>query len=169
MEVRLAGLVPNSNANGLGLRDVIFAQGCSHGCKECFNKHTWDPKGGKACDCDEIIAQCVDRSYLAGVTFSGGDPLEQPQAFAYIAQGLKKHNINIWCYTGYTWEELMELAKTNQYIMDLLKNIDTLVDGPYISSLHDENIEWRGSSNQRIIDVVQSLKQHKVVIDNRFK
>ena len=169
MEVRLAGLVPNSNANGLGTRDVLFAQGCSHACPDCFNKHTWDFSGGKLCDCDELIKQCADRTYLAGVTFSGGDPFDQPEAFAYIAQGLKKYNINIWSYTGYTWEQLMKLSSQKPSIKQLLENIDTLIDGPYITNLHSEDLEWRGSSNQRIIDVQQSLKTGKIVIDNRFK
>lgn len=169
MQIRLAGVLPNSNANGLGLRKVFFSQGCSHACPDCFNKHTWDFNGGKMCDCDELIAQTADESYLAGVTFSGGDPFDQPEPFAYLAKGLKKHNINIWCYTGYTWEQLIKLSETNPSIKDLLNNIDTLIDGPFIKEKLSEEIEFRGSSNQRIIDVKESLKNNQVVIDKRFK
>lgn len=169
MQIRLAGIVANSNANGLGLRDVFFSQGCSHGCPDCFNKHTWSFTGGKMCDCDELIKQTIDRSYLAGVTFSGGDPFDQPEPFAYIAKALHAANINIWCFTGYTWEQLIELSKNNVHIKTLLENIDTLIDGPFIKDKMSEEIEFRGSSNQRIIDVQESLKQQQVVVDKRFK
>jgi len=121
------------------------------------------------CDCDELIAQTAEETYLAGVTFSGGDPFDQPEPFAYLAIGLKKHNINIWCYTGYTWEELLRLCNTKPGVKDLLEHVDTIVDGMFQKELMDDSIEFRGSSNQRIIDVKESLKQNKVVIDTRFK
>lgn len=120
-------------------------------------------------DLDEEIAKTIDASYLAGVTFSGGDPFDQPEPFAYLAKALKKAHINIWSYTGYTWEQLRELSKTNVHIKELLENIDVLVDGPFIKELMDENIEFRGSKNQRIINVQDSLKENKVVINKNFK
>jgi len=169
MEIRLAGILPNSNANGPGLRKVFFSQGCIHHCPDCFNKHTWDFNGGKMCDCDELIKTTLDETYLAGITFSGGDPFDQPEPFAYMAQQFKKHNLNIWCYTGYTWEELLRLSKTRKGVKELLENIDTVVDGEFKKELMDDSIEFRGSNNQRIIDVQNSLKQDKVIIDTRFK
>ena len=168
MKIRLASIL-ESSANGPGLRKVFFSQGCSHGCPECFNKHTWDFKGGAEVDVDEEIAKTVDASYLAGVTFSGGDPFDQPEPFAYLAKELKKHKINIWAYTGYTWEQLLELAKTNAHINDMIHNIDVIVDGPFVKDLMSEDIELRGSSNQRIIMVQESLKQNKVVLNKEFK
>lgn len=169
MQIRLAGILPNSNANGLGLRKAIFSQGCSHACPDCFNKHTWDFKGGRICDCDEIIKDILDETYLAGVTFTGGDPFDQPEPFAYIAKAIHPKNINIWCYTGYTWEELIHIAKTNKAVDELLHNIDTLVDGTFKSEFVSDEIEFRGSSNQRIIDVQKSLSQKSIIIDKRFK
>ncbi len=168
MKIRLASIL-ESNANGPGLRKVFFAQGCSHACPDCFNKHTWDFKGGALVDVDEEVAKTIDASYLAGVTFSGGDPFDQPEPFAYLAKELKKNKINIWSYTGYTWEQLMGLIKTNIYIKELLNNIDVLVDGPFIKELADDNIEYRGSKNQRIINVQDSLKENKVVLNKNFK
>lgn len=168
MKIRLAGIVPNSNSNGPGLRDVIFSQGCSHHCPYCFNKHTWDFNLGKICDCDKIIKQCIDRTYLSGITFSGGDPFDQPEPFAYIAKQLKKHHINIWCYTGYTFEQLITLSKNNKNIRQLLNNIDILVDGPFINSKKSTDIQFRGSTNQRIINIKQSLKNKKVIIDIKY-
>ena len=120
-------------------------------------------------DVDQEVEKTVYASYLAGVTFSGGDPFDQPEPFAYLAKQLKKHNINIWSYTGYTWEQLIELAKTNIHIKELLENIDVLVDGPFMKELMDDNIEWRGSKNQRIIKVPDSLKQNRVIIDQNYK
>ncbi len=169
MKIRLAAILPNSNSNGPGLRDVIFAQGCSHRCPHCFNKHTWNFNLGKICDCDAIIKQCIDRTYLAGITFSGGDPFDQPKPFAYIAKQLKKHHINIWCYTGYTFEQLIALGKDDNNIKKLLNNIDRLVDGPFINAKKSTNIQFRGSTNQRIINVKQSLKNKRVIIDNKYK
>lgn len=169
MKIRLAAILPNSNSNGPGLRDVIFAQGCSHHCPHCFNKHTWNFNLGKICDCDAIIKQCIDRTYLAGITFSGGDPFDQPKPFAYIAKQLKKHHINIWCYTGYTFEQLIALGKDDNNIKKLLNNIDRLVDGPFINAKKSTNIQFRGSTNQRIINVKQSLKNKRVIIDNKYK
>lgn len=169
MQVRLAAILPNSNANGPGLRKAIFSQGCSHGCPDCFNKHTWSFNGGVMKDCDEIIQETLEETYLAGVTFTGGDPFDQPEPFAYMAKAFKKANLNIWAYTGYTWEQLLKLSESNVHIKDMINNIDVIVDGPFVKAKHSDQIEFRGSTNQRIIDVKKSLKENKVVFDTRFK
>ena len=168
MQIRLAGILPNSNANGPGLRKAFFSQGCSHGCPDCFNKHTWSFSGGVMKDCDELINETLDETYLSGVTFTGGDPFDQPEPFAYMAKAFKD-KLNIWAYTGYTWEQLIKLAETNIHIKTMLDCIDVVVDGPFIKEKHSDQIEFRGSTNQRIIDVKESLKQNKVIIDKRFK
>lgn len=169
MQVRLAGILPNSNANGPGLRKAIFSQGCSHGCPDCFNKHTWSFSGGKMVDCDEIIQETLEETYLSGVTFTGGDPFDQPEPFAYMAKAFKKSKLNIWSYTGYTWEQLLKLAESNVHIKDMINNIDVIVDGPFIKSKHSDQIEFRGSTNQRIIDVQKSLKENKVITLTQYK
>ena len=164
MKIRLAGILPNSNSNGPGLRKVFFSQGCSKHCDGCFNQHTWSFEGGKMCDCDKLIKETIDETYLAGVTFSGGDPFEQPEPFAYIAKKFKKHKINIWSYTGYTLEEILALAKKNKFINELLHNIDVLVDGRFDKNLTNKKVIFRGSSNQKIIDVQKSLKMKKIIL-----
>jgi anaerobic ribonucleoside-triphosphate reductase activating protein len=104
----------------------------------------------------------LKEKYLSGVTFSGGDPFQQPKPFAELALKLKKHNINIWAYTGYTFEELNKLVNSNSDIKTLLHNIDVLIDGKYVEKLADSTLKYRGSSNQRIIDIPSSLKTKKI-------
>lgn len=164
MKIRLAGILPNSNSNGPGLRKVFFSQGCSKHCDGCFNQHTWSFEGGKWCDCDELIKETLEETYLAGITFSGGDPFEQAQPFAYLAQNFRKHHINVWSYSGYTYQEILNLAKKDENVKTLLENIDVLVDGRFDKHLTKEKILYRGSSNQKIIDVQKSLKSKKVVL-----
>ena len=163
-KIRLAGIAQNSLVNGIGLRKVFFSQGCTHKCKGCFSPFTWDFESGKLIDIDELVKQVKDEYYLDGVTFSGGDPFQQADKFAILSKELKKNNINIWCYTGYTWEELLGLSKTDNGIKDLMHNCDVIVDGPYIQEKHDPNLKFKGSSNQRIIDVKLSLQQNKIVL-----
>ena len=107
--IRLAGIAENSLVNGKGLRKVFFSQGCSHHCEGCFNQHTWEFAGGRMFDMDELVQKVKDEPFLDGVTFSGGDPFQQADKFAYLAKKLHEANINIWAYTGYTFEELIQL------------------------------------------------------------
>jgi anaerobic ribonucleoside-triphosphate reductase activating protein len=161
--IRLSGIMPQSLVNGPGLRKVYFAQGCKHHCADCFNPETWSFQGGKVTDVDQLVEEIKEQTYLDGVTFSGGDPIEQAEGFALLGQKLKQQGFNIWCYTGYTWEELIKNSLNDHHIMDLLKTIDVLVDGKYINTLHSHTHKYRGSSNQRLIDVQQSLKTGKTV------
>lgn len=162
--IRLAGIEPNSLVNGQGLRMVLFAQGCKHNCDGCFNTHTHSFNGGRLMDMNKIIKDIINNPLLDGVTFSGGDPFEQADKFVYIAQEVKKHYKNVWCYTGYTFEELLMNAHNNIGWTNLLQNIDILVDGKFVKELTDENLKFKGSSNQRIIDVQRSLKEHNVIL-----
>ena len=102
--VRLAGIAYESLVNGPGMRRVFFAQGCKHKCEGCFNPETHSFDGGEIMDMDKLIKDVLDNPMLKGVTFSGGDPIEQAHSFAYMAKAFKKANLNIWCYTGYTFE-----------------------------------------------------------------
>jgi len=163
MELRVAGIVKESVVDGPGFRYVIFAQGCDHGCKGCHNPDTHSPDGGYVVDTISIIEDIRQSKYIDGVTFSGGEPFLQADAFIHIAEKLKKENINIVCYTGFTYEELLQ--SMDQSRVKLLRLIDIIIDGPYIEELKDISLTFRGSKNQRIIDVQNSLREHNTIIE----
>ena len=165
MKIRLAGIIENSINNGEGIRKVIFAQGCKHHCKGCFNPSTHDFNGGYECDTDKIIERINNDYMIDGVTFSGGDPFEQAEAFAEIAKNINPE-LNIWCYTGYTLQEIIDKANEKPEWVDLLTHIDVLVDGKFEEDdkkkeekskikedKKDRNLKFKGSSNQNIIQL----------------
>ena len=152
MKIRLAGIIENSINNGEGIRKVIFAQGCKHHCKGCFNPSTHDFSGGYECDTDKIIERINNDYMIDGVTFSGGDPFEQAEAFAEIAKNINPE-LNIWCYTGYTLQEIIDKANEKPEWVDLLTHIDVLVDGKFEEDKKDRNLKFKGSSNQNIIQL----------------
>lgn len=164
--IRLSGIAYESLVNGPGMRRVFFAQGCRHNCKGCFNPDTHDFNGGESCNMDELIQAVLENPMLRGVTFSGGDPWEQAEKFAYMAKVFKKNNLNVWCYTGYTYEYILEYQTEIQGWNELLNNIDVLVDGRFEEENMQEGLKFRGSSNQRIIDVQESIKQGEIVTLN---
>lgn len=164
MNIRISGIGYESLVNGPGLRRVIFSQGCKHDCKGCFNQDTHDFNGGTIVDCDNIINDILESPIIKGVTFSGGDPFEQATQFAYIAERIKVLPNGIWCYTGYTFEYILKHKNENKGWEKLINNIDVLVDGQYIEELNNGDLKFKGSSNQRIIDIKKSLKQDKIVI-----
>ncbi len=158
MKIRVAGITHESIVDGPGLRTVIWGQGCPHACPGCHNDHTQPAEGGEEVELTAIYQQ-LDDSFLAqGVTLSGGEPFMQPEAFAQIAQYAKQKGMDVWCYTGYTWDRLLEMAKAQPAIGELLKAIDVLVEGPFIIAEKNLNLMFRGSGNQQIIDVARSLK-----------
>lgn len=150
----------DSIVNGPGLRAVVWFQGCIHNCPGCQNPQTHDFEKGLEDTTQNIVNKILANKFISGVTFSGGDPLLQSGACIDIAKELKKHNINIWCYTGFTWEILQK--SLNARI--LFKYIDILVDGPYIQELQSYDLKFCGSKNQRIIDVQKSLKDNKIIL-----
>ena len=152
MKIRLAGIIENSINNGEGIRKVRFAQGCKHHCKGCFNPSTHDFNGGYECDTDKIIERINNDYMIDGVTFSGGDPFEQAEAFAEIAKNINPE-LNIWCYTGYTLQEIIDKANEKPEWVDLLTHIDVLVDGKFEEDKKDRNLKFKGSSNQNIIQL----------------
>ncbi len=162
--VRLAGIAYESLVNGPGMRRVFFAQGCKHNCKGCFNPETHNFDGGEIIDMDELIKDVLDNPLLKGVTFSGGDPIEQAHSFSYMANIFKSSNLNIWCYTGYKFEDLLKKMELDKSIKDLLNNIDVLVDGKFEINNKKEGLKFKGSSNQRIIDVKKSLESGEIVV-----
>lgn len=163
-KIRLAGICYESLVNGPGLRRVLFSQGCSHNCKGCFNPTTHCYDGGEIKDMDEIIKNIKSNPMLKGVTFSGGDPFEQSEEFSYLAEKIKALNLNIWCYTGYTIEHLLENKENIQGWKKLLNNIDVLVDGKFEEDKQAGNHKFRGSSNQRLINVPETLKNNEIIL-----
>lgn len=162
-DIRLSGIAYESLVNGPGIRRVFFSQGCKHNCKGCFNPDTHDFNGGENRNMDELIESVLDNPMIKGVTFSGGDPLEQAEKFAYMAKAFKNNNLNIWCYTGYTYEYIREHKDENNGWNELLNNIDILVDGKFEEENMQEGLKFRGSTNQRIIDIKKSLNHGKIV------
>lgn len=161
--VRLAGIAYESLVNGPGMRRVYFAQGCRHNCNGCFNKETHDFNGGELKNMDELIKDAIGNPMLTGITFSGGDPLEQAENFAYMAKAFKKAGLNIWCYTGYTFEQILNMIKENKALKELIDNIDVLVDGKFEINNKKDSLRFKGSTNQRLINVKESLDKNKII------
>lgn len=160
--MRFHNITKDDMLNGDGLRVVLWVAGCSHHCKECQNPITWDPNGGipfEESNLQEIFHE-LDQDYVDGITFSGGDPLHEDnrdEIEALCKQIREKYpSKTIWLYTGYTWEEIHNWS--------IIKYIDVLVDGRFELSQKDLTLQWKGSSNQRVIDVQDSLKMGKVVL-----
>lgn len=165
MQIRLAAeLQQDSIVDGYGIRTVIWTQGCKHKCSNCHNPETHDMCGGALIDIEEIKKQLKVLKNQDGVTFSGGDPFYQPKECSILAKYVHKLGMNVWAYTGFTFEKLLELSKENEAIMHFLKEIDVLIDGPFIMAKKNFDLLFRGSSNQRIIDVKKSLEQNEVIL-----
>lgn len=165
MEIRLAAdLQTDSVVDGEGIRTVIWTQGCPHNCLGCHNPNTHDFNDGEVVDVMEVLERIDELENQDGITFSGGDPMCQPRACAKIAEYAKSKGLNIWCYTGYTYEQLQKLAKSNRDITDFLGLIDVLIDGPFILKEKSLDLKFRGSKNQRLIDVPKTLEANEIVL-----
>ena len=162
MEVRLAsGLQKDSIVDGSGIRTVIWFQGCLHHCYMCHNPETWDLNDGIEIDLDDIKKEIKNLKYQSGITLSGGDPFFQAESATEIAKYAHECNLNVWCYTGFTYEELIEADDDKK---NLLKNVDVLVDGRFENEKKSLACKFRGSTNQRIIDVPKSIEQGDIVL-----
>ena len=158
MEISVIKIVESTSVDGPGLRTTVYCAGCGHHCKGCHNPQSWDINYGTLAQVEDVANRLLATD--EDITFSGGDPMFQIDAFAELASIIKaKSNKNIWCYTGYTFEQLLRNNKS----LELLKNIDVLVDGRFIEEQKDKEILFRGSKNQRLIDVQQSLKLGEIV------
>ena len=145
--------------DGPGFRTSIYCAGCRHGCKGCHNPQSWDFGGGREMTVQEIM-RIIEADPFANVTFSGGDPMYQAAGFAELARAIhQRTNKDIWCYTGFTFESLIQPEQR-----ELLNELEVLVDGPFVQSLRDEELLFRGSSNQRLIDVQASLYSGTIVL-----
>lgn len=158
--ISVLDIVEDTMVDGPGFRTSIYCAGCRHACPGCHNPQSWDFSGGHPMSTEQIM-RIIEADPYANVTFSGGDPMYQPEGFTELARAIRQRTSkDIWCFTGFTFETLINNPRHRQ----LLELIDVLVDGPFIKSLRDESLLFRGSSNQRLIDVSASLKAGKVVL-----
>ena len=159
-KLSILDIVEDTTVDGPGFRTTVYCAGCPNRCPGCHNPQSWDIANGNVMEVADILDVILSDPF-ADVTFSGGDPMFQPQGFTELAKAVKQQSgKNIWCYTGYLFEDIVK----NPLQRALLEQVDVLVDGRYIEALRDEQLRFRGSSNQRIIDVRKSLEQGKVVV-----
>ena len=161
--IRISGIVEESIVDGPGIRLVVFTQGCNHNCPECHNPHTHDFNGGYEIDIYEIIELAKNNPLLDGITLSGGEPFDQAENCSQLAALIKSMGLNVITYTGYTYEVLIQ----NINYMKLLEKTDLLIDGRFDISKKDLTLDFRGSSNQRIIDVIKSFENNNIYIARR--
>ena len=161
--MRIAGLVQDSIVDGPGLRYVVFVQGCELDCVGCHNPDTRDIDGGYEIPTDEIIAQMLGNPLTDGLTLSGGEPFLQAAECVKLSSAARENGLNVWVYSGYTFEELLFRAQSEQAVGELMKLADVLVDGPFVLAGRTLSLKWRGSRNQRIVDMPRSLSGGKVI------
>ena len=152
MKVRLGGKIDMSYKNGKGCRTVIFLSGCIHGCKGCHNRDLWDMTFGEEVDIEDLY-KLIDKNYpiIDGITISGGEPFLHKEVLYKLVKYAKGKRLSVWIYTGYTYDQLTCLEEP--LINDILDNIDVLVDGKFVEELHDPELLYRGSINQKILDL----------------
>ena len=158
MKLRVLDIVEGTSVDGPGLRTSLYFAGCHHACPGCHNPESWDFNGGELYDLSDLIEIIKINDF--DVTFSGGDPLYHPTEIAALSKRIKDElGKNIWCYTGFCWEDIQK-SKT---LLETVQNIDVIVDGSFVESLRDLSLLFRGSSNQRIIDVKKSIEKGEAV------
>lgn len=162
--LRVLRIVEGTSVDGPGLRTSIYFAGCAHHCPGCHNPQSWPMDGGQPMSIGHIVDVVEYNGY--GVTLSGGDPFYQATGVAALARAIRRKcpDVDIWCYTGFTWEQLMEHSE----FMPLLQSVDVVVDGPFVQAGRDTQLLFRGSGNQRIIDVPQSLAAGQVALWQGF-
>ena len=159
---RVYNITKDDMLNGEGLRVVLWVAGCTHKCKNCQNPETWDINGGIPFDsaAKEELFEALNKDYISGITFSGGDPLhpQNRKEITELARELKQNypDKTLWMYTGFSWDEVDDLP--------VMRYIDVLVDGEFIKALKDDQLHWKGSSNQRVIDVKKTRECGRVVL-----
>ena len=162
--IRLAGIVRESIVDGPGFRFTVFCQGCPHHCPGCHNQQTHDFAGGKDVALSRILEEIDKNPLLSGVTFSGGEPFCQAGAFADLAEEVEKRGLDIVTFSGYTYEQLLEKAETDEDTARLLTHTWLLIDGPFKKEEKDLTLAFRGSRNQRIIDLNATRKEGRLVL-----
>ncbi len=160
--MRIAGMKHDSTSYGPGLRFVVFLQGCEHKCPGCYNPNAQDAAGGVDFPIEELLEQMLSNPLTDGLSFSGGEPFSQAANCTALARAAREAGLNVWCWTGYTFEALLSSHTDAQH--ELLQEIDVLVDGPFVLEEWTQELPWRSSRNQRLIQVQKSLAQGKTVL-----
>lgn len=161
MDIRINGYVNDSIVDGPGLRFALFTQGCPHACPGCHNPQTHDLLGGRVADTGEIIALMRENPLLSGLTLSGGEPMLQPEACLLLAREARAMGLDVWVYSGYVYGDLLEMGEA---VNQLLAACDVLVDGPFILDQRSLTLPFRGSRNQRLIDLKASREAGQAVL-----
>ena len=160
--MRIASYVHDSIVDGPGLRLTVFVQGCPHRCPGCHNPQTHDFAGGKALSVAELVRQMDENTLLDGLTLSGGEPFAQAEDCAALARAARERGLNVWCYSGWTLEELLRDQRPG--VRERLELTDVLVDGPFLLEERSLALKWRGSANQRVLDLPKSLAAGEAVL-----
>ena len=164
MKLQIAGIVDDSIVDGDGCRLTVFVQGCPRRCPGCQNPETQPTEGGRTIDTAAILQQMAENPILSGITFSGGEPFLQPAPLADLARAVHQRGLDVWSYSGFTLEELAERAEKDKATRALLSELDVLVDGPYEETQRDLTLHFRGSRNQRVIDMQKTRKAGRIVL-----
>lgn len=158
MIYKILDIIRGTTVDGPGFRTSIYMAGCTHQCQGCHNPQSWDPAQGHSMSLEEILEIVEEEDF--NVTLTGGDPLYNPRALGLLIKALKENRRNVWIYTGFIWEEI---SRTPEYLK-AIEEADVLVDGPFIEDLKNPDLFFRGSSNQRIIDIQASLRKDEIVL-----
>lgn len=151
-DLRVSGIVEESVVDGPGVRFVVFTQGCEHHCPGCHNPHTHALDGGTMMETDAILARFDEDPLLSGITFSGGEPFLQPEPLAVLAEAVHARGKEVMIYSGFTFEQLLDRGEKEPAVRRLLEQADWLVDGPYVASRRNLELDFRGSDNQRLLN-----------------
>ena len=166
MELQIGGFLDNSLVNGDGMRAVVFVSGCRHNCESCQNQAMQSFNYGDSILVHDMLQKIAkNMPIIKGVTFSGGEPFESALALSKLSEEVKKLGLNIWCYTGYTYDEIIQSEDRDK--LRLLRFIDVLIDGKFYEELKIDASKYTGSSNQRIIDVGKSISENKIILWNK--
>lgn len=162
--IRIAGIMRESIVDGPGIRFAVFCQGCPHDCPGCHNPETHDFAGGKDISVEKLVEEFDKDPLLSGITFSGGEPMCQPEGFAALGRAIKQRGKSITIFSGYTLEQLLKKAKKDKATAELMMLCDVLIDGQFIQAERDLTLQFRGSRNQRVIDMNRTRGEGKIVL-----
>ena len=167
-KIRLFGVANDSIVDGPGLRYSIYTQGCPHHCAGCHNPESWSFDGGEVTTVGALIDDIQKNKLIHDVTISGGDPFAQAKPVSILVQELKKRDFSVWIFSGWTFGELQKKSEAEKAISEILKNVDVLVDGRFEECLKSLDLKWKGSSNQRVIDMNKTREKDQLTFWEEF-